>query len=352
MARLWGRRWSRTEILERVGRIDQIAGVRLSVLEDGPARSTRVLDVETGGGLAFRVLLDRGADIGACRIDGKPVAWISPVGEAHPGLYRPSGDGWLRTFGGGLMTTCGLDAFGAASQDGSESFGLHGQIGHAAASEISYRGTWAGDEYELEIQATVRQARVFGENLVLHRTIRTSLGSTRIDVTDDVTNAGFREQPHMVLYHCNLGFPLVDENATVAIGAGRPIPRDAAAEAGRATWHRGELPQDGFAEQVFLHTLQPGRDGGTSATVANGRSGLRLALSVDGETLPFMYQWKMMGRGTYVLGIEPANCRGVEGRAQAREAGDLPTLAPQETRRYRLSFELRHAAVAVLGGSA
>ena len=344
MARLWGHDWTRTELLERVGRIEQIAGFRLSILENGPGRASRVLDVETGGGLAFRVLLDRGADIGACRIDGRPVAWISSVGEAHPANYRPAGEGWLRTFGGGLVTTCGLDAFGAASRDGPEEFGLHGQIGHATAEEVSYHGAWVGDDYELEIQATVRQTRVFGENLTLRRSIRTTLGSNRIEVTDDVTNAGFRDEPHMLLYHCNLGFPLLDDSATITVDADAPTPRDAAAEAGLLAWHRGEIPRAQFAEQVFLHTFRPTPDGASSATVVNDRAGLRLTLSVNAGTLPYLYQWKMMGRGTYVMGLEPANCRGIAGRAHAREVGELPTLEPQETRRYQLSFEVSHAA--------
>ena len=342
MARLWGRDWTRAELLQRVGRIDQIAGFRASVLTDGPGRGSRVLDVDTGGGLAFRVLLDRGADIGACRIDGRPVAWISPVGDAHPTYYRPSDDGWLRTFGGGLMTTCGLDTFGAASTDGPASFGLHGSIDHVPAEEVAYRGRWDGDAFVLEVDAVVRQARVFGENIVLRRTMRTWLGSTRIDVDDEITNLAFHEQPHMVLYHCNLGFPFIDEGSTLRIDGEPPSPRDTVARDGLVAWHRGEAPQNTFAEQVFLHRLRAPNQRSAAATVANREAGLVLSLSVDASTLPFLYQWKMMGQGTYVMGLEPANCRGIEGRARTHDAGDLPVLAPQETRRYRLSFDLSH----------
>lgn len=342
MARLWNRDWTRAELLDRVGRIEQIAGIRASVLEDGTGRGSRVLDVETGAGVGFSVLLDRGADIGACRLDGRSMAWMSPVGDAHPAYYRPAGDGWLRTFGGGLLTTCGLDTFGAPSTDGKDTFGLHGPIGHVPAEEVSFGGSWVGDEYVLEIRTTVRQTRVFGENLVLRRALRTALGSTRIEVADEVTNAGFDEQPHMLLYHCNLGFPLVDENATLAVDANPPSPRDRIAEAGLKEWFRGENPRDAYREQVYLHQLRDPAGDEATATVTNHLSGLRLALTVDTSTLPVLYQWKMMGRGTYVMGLEPANCRGIEGRAAAKEAGQLAVLAPQETRRYGLSFEFSH----------
>jgi len=41
-----------------------------------------------------------------------------------------------------------------------------------------------------------------------------------------------------------------------------------------------------------------------------------------------------------VVGIEPANCGVPLGRAAARESGDLPHLAPGESRRYLLDVEV------------
>ena len=48
----------------------------------------------------------------------------------------------------------------------------------------------------------------------------------------------------------------------------------------------------------------------------------------------------MMGQGAYVLGIEPTNSTGIEGRSVARERDDLPHLAPGESQRYQLEFEV------------
>ena len=343
MARLWGKEWTRGEIIERVGREDQIASIRASSALEGPSRGARVLDVNTGGGLEFRVLLDRGADIGACRLDGRPVAWIAPPGERHPAYFEPGDAGWLRSFGGGLMTTCGLDQFGPANRDVDEDLGLHGRIDNTPAERVALDTSWHGDEYDLEVDATVRQARVFGENMILRRKIRTALGSTRIDIVDEVTNAGFEAQPHMLLYHCNVGFPFLDEGVTLKVDAsGDPTPRDAVAAAGVTNWNQYGPPQEGYAEQVFMHRLRAAQDSRSAVTLSNERAGLTLRLTVDATTLPYLYQWKMIGRGTYVLGLEPANCPGIHGRASTRESGALPMLAPQETQRYRLSFELTH----------
>jgi hypothetical protein len=48
----------------------------------------------------------------------------------------------------------------------------------------------------------------------------------------------------------------------------------------------------------------------------------------------------MMGEGAYVLGIEPANCGGILGRAAARESGDLPFLAPGQSASYEMTLEV------------
>ena len=54
-------------------------------------------------------------------------------------------------------------------------------------------------------------------------------------------------------------------------------------------------------------------------------SGVKIVYSRD--VLKELVQWKMMGKGNYVMGVEPANCRG-SGRGGEREAGRLPILAP------------------------
>ena len=43
--------------------------------------------------------------------------------------------------------------------------------------------------------------------------------------------------------------------------------------------------------------------------------------------LPHLVQWKMMGQGAYVVGLEPSNCW-VQGRAHDRASGMLQFLEP------------------------
>jgi hypothetical protein len=345
MTSLYNRHWNREEILRRIGHMDQAAGIRLVEAADGLERGCRMIQAWTGSGLEFTVLADRALDISACRYKGIPLAWTSPVGVVHPAYYEPEGLGWLRSFPGGLLATCGLDSFGAPSSDAGEKFGLHGRISNLPARSLGYRAYWVEDNgdqthYELEVRGEVRQTRVFGENLVLRRRISSRLGSNRIRIEDVVTNEGFAPQPHMILYHFNLGFPLVSEDSRLHLEAESTVPRDADAQVGLAEWDKLQPPTAGYREQVFRHVLAADEGGKVHVELENPALGIGLRWTYDKASLPHLFQWKMMGEGTYVLGIEPGNCSGVEGRAVARQRDDLPHLEPGESRSYTLEVKV------------
>lgn len=335
-----GQKWTQTELRQRVGRMEQIAGVIPSVADDGPGRGSRFFHVYTGSGLVFDVMTDRALDIAACSYQGTPLAWISPSGWMHPAYYEAEGLGWLRSFQGGLCTTCGLDQIGAPSVDEGEAFGIHGRISNTPAEQVGYRSGWDGDSYRLEVSGQMRQARLFGENLALHRRITTELGSNTILIEDTVTNLGFASQPHLILYHCNLGFPLVSEHTRLVADVEETLPRDADAEVGVEKWSEFQMPTAGYREQVFRHVPRADDEGKVDVRVENHRLGLGMRISFFKQQLPHLVEWKMMGQGAYVLGIEPTNSTGIEGRVVARERDDLPHLAPGDSQSYQLEFEV------------
>ena len=204
----------------------QFAGVRLGELGDGFERGVRTVDFRTGSGFDFTVLADRGLDIGAANFNGAALAWQSPTPYAHPAFYEPDGLGWLRSFGGGLMTTCGLTYFGAPNVDEGQPLGLHGRASNLAATNLAYGADWHGDEYELWVSGQIREVRFFGENVVLRRRISAWLGSSRLVVEDAVTNEGYETTPHMMLYHCNLGYPVLSEDSELLIDDAEVLARD------------------------------------------------------------------------------------------------------------------------------
>jgi len=112
MAFLYGREWSKVELLERAGDISQYGGARLMESAEGPEAHVPSALFRTGSGLNFHVLPGRGMDISLADYCGWPLCWRSSTGDVGAGFYEPEGRGWLRGFFGGLLTTCG-GSFGA-----------------------------------------------------------------------------------------------------------------------------------------------------------------------------------------------------------------------------------------------
>jgi len=337
--RLYGHDLTPEQMRDRLGRMEQVASTALLVDDEGPARGMRRLVVRCGE-LAFDLHPDRALDIGAATFRGIPLAWASPSGLRSPVHRGDSPMGWLDTFSGGLVATCGLDAFGSPSQVDGEVFPLHGRIGTEQADHVACDAAWMDDgDYEIRVSGRVEQARLFGESLELRRTVRCRLGRSAIELHDIVTNTGTAGQPHMLLYHLNIGWPLLDEGAELHLPSREVQPRDDDARAGLAEWNRFAPPVPAFPEQVFRHVLPQRTE--VTAALRNPRLGLELSVAFSSAELPHLFQWKLLASRGYVLGLEPANCPVIEGRATAVERGVLPLLAPGESRQYRLTFAVR-----------
>jgi hypothetical protein len=338
---LFGR--SLTELGRRVGRLEQVAGIEPLVLDEGRARGVRALGVRTGSGLSFTVLPDRGMGIHAAEYRGVPLAWLSPTGVVGPSYYEPEGEGWLRSFGGGLLVTCGLQNVGPPGEDPrtGEKLGLHGRISNTPASGVFHEARWDERGCALEVGGEVRESRVFGANLALRRRISTRVGESLVRIEDTVENEGFSPEPLMLLYHINLGWPLLDETSRLFGPGEPPEPRDEEARSGLESWDRCAAPTPGFKERVFFHSPVAGEDGWAEARLENPalEGGLALSIRFRPEELPEFVQWTMTGEGIYVVGLEPATCR-VGGRETEEEAGRVLHLKPGESRRFRLEINV------------
>jgi Domain of unknown function (DUF4432) len=333
---------TRWELLRRIGRLEQVAGIEPFVFDDGPARGVRAFRFRTGSGLSFDLVPDRGMDLSFAEHEGTSLAWLSPNGVVAPSFHEPEGEGWLRSFPGGLLVTCGLRNVGPAGEG--EDLGLHGCASHIPASRVSYDAFWDDAGCVLEARGQIRESRVFGPNLVLRRRIFARVGESRLSIEDEIENEGFEPEPLMVLYHINLGWPLLDETSRL-VGPGRtgepPEPRDEVAQYGLEAWDRFAAPTPAFRERVFYHRPAAGIDGLAEARVENPALGLAFSVRFYPEELPEFVQWTMTGEGTYVLGLEPATCR-VEGPAVEEAAGRVVRLEPGEMCLHRLEIEVSH----------
>lgn len=339
MALLWGKTYTRMEIMRRVGDIRQFARAEPVELVEGNERGVRAVRLHNAAGLALTVATDRGMAITDLSFHGIPLPFLSGVGTVHPSFGEPQGAGWLRTWPGGFLTPCGLTQVGSPCEDQGENLGLHGRMAGTPAREVRWGGEWQDDDYFLWAEGIVRQAVMFGEDISVRRRISCWLGGTRFWIDDTVQNHSFQPVAHMFLQHFNLGFPLVDEGTHLDMPRHRTTPRDEIARAGVEQYATLQAPQTAYQEQVFYHDLEADAQGNVEVRVFNqafdeGR-GLGVYWRYALADYPVLVQWKMMGEGQYVMGIEPANCH-VMGRCAERERGTLQTLAPQEVRRYRL----------------
>jgi hypothetical protein len=336
MPTLYGRNYNINELKRLTSTLDALAGIRLVEYSDGKARGMRVADVWTGSGLRFTVWLDRALDIGPAEFAGKPLAWLHPA-LGTSAQYEPAAFGWLRTFGGGLVTTCGLTFFGQAEKDKGEDLGLHGRISHIPAEQVSVHTGWQGDNYILSIEGQARQSVLFGENLLLTRRISTALGATSFLIEDTVRNEGYRSAPHMLLYHCNFGFPVVSPESELQVNDESIGARDAATQAGLDRHTHFEPPVEAYREQVFFHKPCPDALGLVTASLINRALNFGAFVRYRAAELPALSQWKNMGAGEYVCALEPCTVHETP-RTLLREQSNLKMLEPGEEIHYLLEL--------------
>jgi hypothetical protein len=335
------------QLRRRVGDVSQLVSTRAARLADGNEDGVRIIDARAAGGMSAVILADRGLDLGGVWAAGQQVAWQSTTGAVHPAYFHEAD--WLRSFHGGMLTTCGLQNVGLPSRDGGASYGLHGRISNIAARNVTHRVVEEEGVLTAEVSGEMRETDVFGADLLLRRRITLPMGRPVLRVEDEVVNQGHAASALMLLYHVNVGYPVVADGARLITPAAEVTPRDDAAAAGMSDRASFPPPVDGFREQVFRHELAATTAETVSASIVNPdfepTGGLGLTVSWDPRALPRMWQWRMLGPGMYLTGLEPANC-GLAGRAAEREAGSLQLLEAGERRRFGLTISVSTGAEA------
>jgi galactose mutarotase-like enzyme len=339
---------SKEALLSHVGRLSQLGGISSFVYADGPAKGTSGLRVRTASGLEFWVVPDRGMDIYEASFRGESLCWQSPSGLVHPSYYSSRGLEWLKSFAGGLLTTCGLTTVGMPSTDDGQELGLHGSISNTPAEHVAWTETWEKDDCHFQIKGRARETSVHGANLVLDRTISTSLKSKSLTIEDSVENQGVRDSPLMVLYHFNLGYPLLTPKSQIFAASRKVDPATSFAAETLDQWMMFDAPKRNQMERVYFHEMEKSADGWSTVVLVRDReqSDFGIALSYDTSTLPQFVQWKMTGENHFALGLEPSNCRTL-GRQAERQRGTLQFLEPGQKRNFRLKIEVLDSAESV-----
>ena len=208
--------------IDRFINVSQVGGIESYQIDDGPARGVRALCVNTGAGLRYRVLVDRGLDIDQAFLGQHSLAFLTHGGVTPPTRALDRGLDWLRGFPGGLLTSCGPFNIGAPGTDAGEELGLHSHHSNTAATiESIVQPDPRSGRTEMTVTGIVRYGAFYGPCVELRRTIRSTLGSNAIDFTDDFFNAGNQPVPHAWLLHINFGYPLAGRRRRAVLGRGR-----------------------------------------------------------------------------------------------------------------------------------
>ncbi|WP_025705934.1 aldose 1-epimerase family protein [Paenibacillus graminis] len=313
-----------------IGHSSQCSGVEEHRLVGGKGDGMRLLEVRNGQGLHFTVSVDRAADISRLFFKGDNFAYISPSGYVAPAYYDDKEAGFLKSFTAGFLTTCGINAVGSPCEDNGQKLSLHGTVSNTPAEQVYH----TQNDEQIEIHAVINLMGIFAEKLMMHRTIICSKRENVIRIVDRIENRGDRVDPLMILYHMNIGYPLLSEHAELIIPSDHIAARNVNAEHDIERWNQILEPQRNFEEQCYYHRFDNNIG---LATIYNPSIQKGLYIAFDTSTLNYFTEWKMLGYKDYVLGLEPGNCH-PDGRDVMRKDNTLKFINPGETMTYQVEI--------------
>lgn len=330
---------------DKICNIIQVGGIETSILDNGIERGNRIAWFNTGSGLRYKVILDRAMDIGEAFFDSYSLSWLSHSGFTAPRPDANKGLEWLRSFGGGLLTTCGLSHYGTPEDDSIEPKGLHGRISNIPAQiESIIQPNCLNNTGEMSVTGIIKETKVYGPNIEIRRTIKSYLGVNKIEITDNISNCGNTKIPIMLLYHCNFGWPLVDEGTDI-IYKGKCISRDSdmnKAIFNGKSFRKCLAPQKthcGTGEFCFFIKPKSDRKSVCHAGLVNRKIGIALKMTYKKEQFPLLTNWQHFGMGEYVCALEPGT-KNISHTNNNIQEESFIFLKPSETKIFTLCIEI------------
>lgn len=295
----------------RISNFMQTASIRRYEMTEGKERGLRVLDCDNGK-LRFLLNESKALDVMQLYHEGQNVSFISKNGFTVREIP------FAGRFEGGMVYTCGLDSVG-----GREGYELHGTLHNTPARVVRAE---CGEE-GITVEAEIADTALFGKNLLLRRKIFSALGSERLEICDTLENRGEREEEYCLLYHVNLGYPMLDAGAELWDDAEKAIPRTPWAAEHIARRKEMEKPLPNEEEMCYFLRLK------TPRVCLKNRAGKQFTLEWTKDTLPHFVEWKSMAAGDYALGLEPCT-------TELDDAFAYRVVGPGQTKVFGLRLEV------------
>lgn len=326
---IYGKNIENRELSKYIGSAHQVMGLKKYTLSDGFAEGVQCVDVKTGAGLEYTVVLSRALDISHASFKGASLTHISPAGEVNPAFFNPAGNEWLRSFGIGLLTSVGIDQAGGPNEHNGNIYGQHGRLSNLPAANVALHEDFTDKGFEMSVSGEMTQWKAFVQHLFLRRTISSAAGENTIRIHDVYENRGDKESPFMILYHFNLGFPFLNENTEFVI----PHERVVSMYPGRTPDDRPHAaePAPVQDEDVFIYSLKQDSEGFSYALAISDfeKRDLGILMKFPNSVLPNLANWLQFSAGSYVVGMEPCN-NFINGVHNAAQEGTLRYIRPGE----------------------
>lgn len=268
----------------RISNFQQIASIRRYTLTEGREKGLEVLDCDNGK-IRFLLNVSKACDIMQLFHEGQNMSFVSKNGFTKRETH------FLNRFEGGMLYTCGLDSVG-----GRDGYELHGSF-HNIPAEIIRAEC---NENGIVVETIIRDTTLFGENFVMKRKISSEIGGDSVTLEDTLVNEGYKDEEYCLLYHVNVGYPMLDDGAKVIADVGNYTPRTAWAKQNETTMYEMSAAEPNQEETCyFLKLRRP------EISLVNEKIGKKFTVSYSGDALPHFVEWKSMASGDYALGLEP-----------------------------------------------
>ena len=269
----------------KISNFSQVASLRRYTMTEGREQGLDVIDCDNGN-LRFLLNVSKACDVMQLYHKGQNVSFVSKNG------FTKRETPFLQRFEGGMLYTCGLDSVG-----GRDGYELHGSFHNTPAQILRAEC----DENGITVEALIRNTALFGQNLVMKRTVTAAIGGDSITVQDTLVNEGFCDAAYCLLYHINVGYPMLDEGAKIEADVQKCVPRTPWSQQNEDKAFSVIAPQAVTEETCYFLTL-----GAPKAALVNEKLGKKLTVTYSGETLPHFVEWNSAVSGDYAVGLEPA----------------------------------------------